>query len=102
MRTIMVALGLFLCSAGQVAAWGDRGHSIIAEIAQRHMAVPSRVAVEQLLGYGVSLASQGSWADDERTRNSTTTRWHFVNIPLTATSYDPVRDCRPDPNEGDC
>ncbi len=50
-------------------AWGQEGHSIIAEIAQRRLtreapAIMSRI--QNILEPGASLASIASWADTYR------------------------------------
>jgi hypothetical protein len=34
-----------------------------------------------------------SWADEVRSQRRDTASWHFVDIPLAASSYDPTRDC---------
>ncbi|HJQ57998.1 MAG TPA: S1/P1 nuclease [Vineibacter sp.] len=102
MRAIVVACLVMLCGAGPARAWGEEGHAIIAEIAQRRLADPTRAAIDKLLGRGVSLASIASWGDDERSRDKRTTRWHFIDVPMAASGYDAARDCKPDPDEGDC
>ncbi|MGH8747294.1 MAG: S1/P1 nuclease [Burkholderiales bacterium] len=90
-----------LCACGPAWGWGQEGHSIVAEIAQRRLS-PAAEEVEQLLGRGHSLASEASWADDIRDARPETYNWHFVDIPLEATRYDPRRDCRNDAQRGDC
>jgi hypothetical protein len=82
-------------------AWGPDGHSIVAEIAQRHLGVHARAEVRRLLGDGRSLAAEASWADDIRTDRPETFNWHFVDIPLEEPSYRASRDCRATP-KGDC
>ena len=68
--------------------WGQEGHSIIAEIAQRRL-TPSAVAeVTRLLGHNHSLASVASWADDEKDIRPETSNWHFVDIPINSNSFD--------------
>ncbi len=49
----------------------------------------------------IRLPSIASWADDYRQTHPETARWHFVNIPLDATTYEPETQCKPT-NEGDC
>ncbi len=80
-------------------AWGQEGHSIIAELAERRLDSDTLRKVKILLG-GVSMASIASWADDYRADHKETSGWHFVDIPYDQTAYDPVRDC--DPKKGDC
>ncbi|SAI31400.1 S1/P1 Nuclease [Bordetella ansorpii] len=97
-----LATALSLGVALPAHAWGEEGHSIIAEIASRRLSAEAYKGVEALLGKGASLASVGSWADDERVRDPRTTRWHFVDIPLAKEDYQPARDCVADPDKGDC
>lgn len=101
-RAMVVAAGLFaLAPLDQALSWGSSGHSIIAEIAQRRLHPQVWVAIENLLGPQVSLASIASWADDLVQQRPDTAAWHFVNIPYDATDYVPSRDCAPTP-KGDC
>jgi hypothetical protein len=94
---------VLMCLAPQsVLAWGQEGHAIIAEIAQRHLSNRARAKIADLLGLGVSLASIASWADDVRSERPETYNWHFVDIPLDAATYEPARDCRLNPEKGDC
>lgn len=81
--------------------WGEDGHSIIAEIAQRRLSPDAAGQVAHLLGPGVSLASVASWADDIKSDRRDTYAWHFVDIPLDQSNYDERRDCAPG-TSGDC
>jgi nuclease S1 len=100
-RSICVAVLALMGFCGHAGAWGPEGHSIVAEIAQRRLSPPAAAAVARLLGQ-TSLASMASWADDIRASNKKTTRWHFADIPIAANTFDRGRDCKPDPEEGDC
>ena len=82
-------------------AWGPEGHSIVAEIAQRHLTPKAAAQVRQIMGKDASLASLSSWADDYRALHIETSRWHFVDIPIDAQGYDEARDCASTP-QGDC
>ena len=82
-------------------AWGQEGHSIIAEIAQRRLSPKAVTEVARLLGANHSLASIGSWADDVRDERPETYNWHFVDIPIQLDRYDRAAHCHPDP-KGDC
>lgn len=94
------AIATVLSSAA--LAYGEEGHSIVAEVAQHRLNAPALEQVEHLLGKGVSLASIASWADDYRAAHKETSNWHFVDIPLSATNYDEARDCKSDATYGDC
>lgn len=99
---IIAAVALAFAPATPAYAWGDKGHSIVAEIAQGRLTPRAARRVEALLGRGRSLASVASWADDVRRERPMTSRWHYVNIPLAEDTYAPVRDCVADPRDGDC
>ncbi len=82
-------------------AWGQEGHSIVAEIAQRRLSPQAAAMVARTLGRGHSLAAIASWADDVREKRPETARWHFVDIPISEQNYVPARHCARQP-EGDC
>lgn len=89
LRTLLVCL-----LAGRSAcAWGPAGHKIVARIAESRLTSQAAAAVRQILGPGRHLTDIANLADEIRDREPQTEPWHFVNIPLDATSYDPARDC---------
>lgn len=93
-----------LITAGHLApawAWGQEGHSIIAEIAQRRLTPKAAGQVELVLGRGHSLASVASWADDVRGARPETYNLHFVSIPVAESGFDADKHCHPSP-KGDC
>lgn len=96
------ALAFTLITCEQVLAWGDNGHSIVAELAHRRLSPAAHTAVADLIGPGTSLASLSSWADDFKftPAGTKTKRWHFMNVDVA--SPDPGRACALDPKEGDC
>ena len=102
MRTLALSAMLAVTFGGQALAWGQEGHSIIAEIAQRRLSPEAARSVEQLLGRGHSLASIASWADDARDTRPETSNWHFVDMPLAVRKYSASRDCEKDPKSGFC
>jgi hypothetical protein len=108
MKAIALAAVLFIASIGQALAWGEEGHAIVAEIAQRRLNDTARAAVANIfktsapeLAYA-SLASFASWADDFRPEHPETTNWHFVDIPLNENTFDPARECKSEDPKGDC
>jgi len=102
MRKIALSAALLCLFGTQAFAWGPEGHSIVAEIAQRRLSPKAERMVKHLLGKGGSLSSIASWADNIRFFRPATANWHFVDIPLASTAYDPARDCKPDTKNGDC
>jgi S1/P1 Nuclease len=104
MKTAILAAILSCALSGQALAWGQEGHSIIAEIAQHRLTPEAAAMVEQLLGKGHSLAAIASWADDTRDARPETSNWHFVSIPLARDNYDEAVDGHPvdEATRGDC
>jgi hypothetical protein len=94
-KTIVLTAAIILAPV-TAWAWGQEGHSIIAEIAQRRLTPQAAAAVDGVLGHGRSLASIASWADDYREQAPATEPWHFVDIPVDATQYDPATECAGD------
>ncbi|HEX4555013.1 MAG TPA: S1/P1 nuclease [Xanthobacteraceae bacterium] len=101
MKAIWFAALLAVLPADQALAWGQEGHAIVAEIAQRRLSPQATAEVSRLLGRGHSLASVASWPDDVRDARPGTSRWHFVDIPLASDRYIPAEHCAPLP-QGDC
>ena len=102
MRRIGLSLVFGCVLSTQAYAWGQEGHSIVAEIAQRRLSPGAAAAVQDLLGPGHSLGAIGSWADDVRDERPNTYNWHFVDIPLDRATYQPAQDCKQDAEKGDC
>ncbi len=98
-RSLALAVS-FAAAAQSALAFGEEGHSIVAEIAQRRLDPAAQVAVLDLIGG--SLSSVASWADDVKGARPETARWHFVDIPLSRSQYDEGKDCAADPRQGDC
>jgi hypothetical protein len=106
-------LAILLLSAGvnETLAWGQEGHSIIAEIAQRPLSPAALQKVNELLvgelpglpaSSLIGLASIASWADDYRAAHDESRNWHFVDVPYGRDHYAPITDCHPDATYGDC
>src|SRR5215471_3597158 len=103
MRTLAFAAAIALAPMS-ASAWGPEGHSIVAEIAQRRIAHETPAVmdkIQKILGPGASLASIASWADDYRDEDQATSNWHFVDIPIASSVYDPTSQCKATP-KGDC
>jgi hypothetical protein len=83
-------------------AWGEDGHSIVAEIAQRRLSTNASNKINAIFGAKLSIASVASWADDHRNQDKSTANWHFVDIPINNNTFDPPTQCKADDPEGDC
>lgn len=82
-------MGLFPVRA---AAWGAKGHQIIARIATARLSTSARQAIASLLRPSETLESVSTWADQVRTEEKAS--WHFVPIPLKDSYYSPTKDCQ--------
>jgi hypothetical protein len=102
MKTIAASCVFIGLSCGAALGWGQEGHSIVAEVAQHRLTPEAAAEVARLLGANHSLASVGSWADDERDVRPETYNWHFVDIPIASNTYDAATQCVSDPSAGDC
>jgi hypothetical protein len=111
MRIFWLAMIAAALPCEQAFAWGQEGHSIVAELAEHRLDQPTLEKIRLLLKTDipgaaqdtrVSLGSIASWADDYRAEHDETRNWHFVNIPLERGTYDPQADCKADPKFGDC
>jgi nuclease S1 len=102
MKLAALVLAWTCVLTGQALPWGQEGHSIIAEIAQKRLSADAAKAIELLLGKGHSLAAISTWADDVRVTRPTSSNWHFADIPIDSSDYKPERDCKPDLAKGDC
>ncbi|MFD1985418.1 S1/P1 nuclease [Mesorhizobium newzealandense] len=102
MKAIIIGTLLAGATCSQAWGWGQEGHAIVAEIAQRRLSATALAEVKRILGGEISMASVASWADDVRSGpHPETYNWHFVDIPLADSVYDPVSECAAS-SKGDC
>jgi nuclease S1 len=76
----------------QVAAWGPKGHAIVADIAASRLTSQTKSNLKLLLG-DASLVSIASWGDEVRKQRDESYGWHFVDIPKDAAGFSDERDC---------
>jgi hypothetical protein len=82
-------------------AWGPLGHSVVAELAQRHLSPAAEAEVEHLLAldHTQSLADIASWPDEIRNDPKQQELWkqtralHYIDFDGDCT-YTPPRDCK--------
>ena len=100
-RRIAAALFVTLAIAPAVQAWGPLGHSVVAELAQRHLSPAAKTEVEHLLAldHTQSLADIASWPDEIRNDPKQQDLWkqtraqHYIDFDGDCT-YTPPRDCK--------
>jgi nuclease S1 len=74
--------------------WGDKGHRIVAIIADGHLSEQSQKEIRKLLPAGTTLADAATWPDAEGRRITEFNELHYVSIPDAAGGYDQERDCK--------
>lgn len=81
---------IVLLPGAVVYSWDVTGHAIVAKLAEERLTPQTRAAVTTLL-QGQSLVDVASWPD--QVRNQQTAPWHYVNIEIDETQYEPDRHC---------
>jgi len=89
---LTVTLALLLIPSW-LHAWSTEGHEIVAMLAEQRLQPDVREVAMTLLE-GETFVGAASWAD--KVRNEQTAPWHYVNIQLADTDYDPGRVCPQD------
>ena len=64
-----------------VMSWGQQGHRIVGEIAQRHLSAKAKAGVASLIG-NQSLAHVANWADEIKSDRAWDHAypWHYISI----------------------
>jgi len=101
-RSLVFAAAV-LAAVPPVQAWGPLGHSVVAELAQRHLDPVVEAELERLLApeHTRSLADVANWPDQIQDDPAQAALWnrtrsqHYVNFRGgSACDYVPPRDCR--------
>jgi len=97
---ILFSFSLLLMQAPAAKAWGCRGHQAVAALAEKHLTPQAKQALLALLSANPidpqlkrycgqtgldPFVDASTWADDERSRDSSTAPWHFIDIPIGVT-----------------
>jgi nuclease S1 len=90
---VVLALSLIVLLPARTAAWGSKGHQIIARIATDRLSSNARQSVAGLLQPGETLETVSTWADQIKLERKETASWHMVLIGVKYSKYDPYRDC---------
>ena len=100
MKVFLASVIAALLFVAPVKAWGPEGHEIVAIIAADNLTTGTKTEVDRLLS-GVPMWTVANYADLYRASHPETGRWHYVDIPYTASTYRASRDCQ-QTTEGDC
>ncbi|HEV2348674.1 MAG TPA: S1/P1 nuclease [Terriglobia bacterium] len=96
-RALFLA-GVMMLAATSTTAWGPEGHRDVAAIAEKNLKPETLAAIKAMLGPYDTLAGDSVWADDIREEHPETAPWHYIDIPLMASSIDMNRECA----QGNC
>ena len=88
------ALSIMLLCRLPAYGWGDKGHRVVAILADTHLTEHARQEVRKLLPAGTTLADAAVWPDKEGRRITDLDLLHHVSIPDYASGYDQERDCK--------
>lgn len=99
-RAIAILLAALVIAP--VQAWGPLGHSVVAELAQRHLSPAAEAEVERLLApdHTRSLADIASWPDQIQNDPAQAALWkqtrglHYIDFVHGDCNYVPPRDCK--------
>lgn len=101
-RRLFAVLFAALAVTPAAYAWGPLGHSVIAELAQRHLSPAAEAEVQRLLAldHTRSLADIASWPDEIRNDPKQQALWketrplHYIDFRDPSCVYVPPRDCK--------
>ena len=106
----LAAVAFFLSLPSSAAAWGCKGHQVVALLAEKHLTPHALAMVNQILrgspvDPGLSryckeggidpMADASTWPDDVRTQRPETPPWHYIDIPLGTTHREVEKYCDP-------
>ena len=74
-------------------AWLDKGHRIVALIAEANLTAEARKTIGEILPEKMTLADAAVWPDHEGRSIRDFNPLHYVSIPENAGGYDQARDC---------
>jgi hypothetical protein len=97
MRGALVSMLLLCVVTPRIWAWGREGHRLTALVAEQYLTPEAKAQIEKLLRADSrsreTLADIAPWADTYRMDHPETERWHYVDIPSAAATFDRMRDC---------
>ena len=81
-------LCLALMAALNGFAWGQKGHDVVAYIAENHLTEQTAQRIAEVLG-GRSLVYYANWMDNASHTNeyAYTKTWHYVNVDPEEGTY---------------
>jgi hypothetical protein len=84
LTTVLVVLGL---TASPAWSWGNKGHRLVAKVAELHLTDKARSGVQVLLGDDEDMATASTWADEQKRKIKGSAAWHYVDVPIDEEKY---------------
>lgn len=81
MKKLILSLLIIASIPSTVFGWGQKGHDVIANIAEKHLSKNAKIAVDSILD-GKSLVYYSNWLDNasHTPEYAYTKTWHYKNI----------------------
>ncbi len=102
-RFALSTIALALLWIGPTAAWGPDGHVITARVAELNLNDKARAAIKDILtDRSFTDVRLCTWADEikrsavYRKKYPDNDRYHYVDIPVEKSTYDPAGQCKDD------
>ena len=101
-RRVLLPLALLFLPL-QALAWGQLGHRLVGELAERHLDAAAEAQVKRLLAGepDPTLAGVANWADQLRASSPAefkrTAPWHYIDHKDGSCAFNPATEC-PDGN----
>ncbi|MDR3632808.1 MAG: S1/P1 nuclease [Isosphaeraceae bacterium] len=86
---VVLSLALTMVTTRSAWAWGRMGHRVAGQLAESRLTPVARRSVQELLEPGETLADASLWADEQKREIPESAPWHYVNVPITETGYNP-------------
>jgi hypothetical protein len=96
---LVISLSLIAVFPTRTFGWSEKAHRIIAALAWSKLRDEYKAKIkkdfldDQTKNASDPLVVIAAWADERGLEVPAERKWHFVNIPLSAESYDQSRDC---------
>ncbi len=92
-RGSWLAVVALVCAPSAAWGWGQNGHRVVGEVADRHLSEQARREIAVILG-GDGLAEIATWPDDIRSDPAwdRVKPWHFISIDDNETLANTARD----------
>jgi hypothetical protein len=93
-QLVFAAVILLLLAPRSLWSWARTGHRASALLANSRLTPAAAASIRDLFEHGEDLADISTLADFQR-EVPNTGLWHYVDVPITQSRYDP-RFCQPE------